>query len=85
MNKLLGANFAAMARKGDPVLKPFLQVPPGFAGLSLRMGVVAVGPSARISRNMLFAPKQRALLLRILLVIALRVIYSFCSCCVAVL
>lgn len=28
VNKLLGANFAAMAKKGDPVLKPFLQVRP---------------------------------------------------------
>ena len=28
MNKLLGANFAAMAKRGDPVLKPFLQVRP---------------------------------------------------------
>ena len=85
MNKLLGANFAAMARKGDPVLKPFLQVTPGIAGLSLRMGAVAVGRSARVKRNMLFAPKQRALLLSILLVIVLTVIYSFCSCCVAML
>ncbi len=25
VNRLLGANFAAMARMGDPVLKPFLQ------------------------------------------------------------
>ena len=26
VNRLLGANFAAMERMGDPVLKPFLQV-----------------------------------------------------------
>ena len=26
VNQLLGANFAAMQRMGDPVLKPFLQV-----------------------------------------------------------
>ena len=26
VNRLLGANFAAMQRMGDPVLKPFLQV-----------------------------------------------------------
>lgn len=31
INRLLGQNFAAMERMGDPVLKPFLQV--GFSEL----------------------------------------------------